>query len=160
MAKEPETAEIANGAAPRARGKGLLIALAGAMVAGGGGFFASYGGYLDGLAGGSGAFTPAQRAYSFVPLESLIVSLGPRSRTEMLKFTAQLEVVAGAETEVTALRPRILDVLNGYLRAVEESELEDPAALALLRAQMLRRIQIVVGEGKVRDLLIAEFILK
>ena len=60
---------------------------------------------------------------------------------------------------MTLLRPRILDVLNGYLRAVEVAELEDPSALVRLRAQMLRRIQVVAGEGRVNDLLISEFVL-
>ena len=49
--------------------------------------------------------------------------------------------------------PRVLDVLNTYLRAVEVRDLEEPASLARLRAQMLRRIQVVTGEGRVRDLL-------
>ena len=57
------------------------------------------------------------------------------------------------------LMPRILDVLNGYLRAVEVSQLDDPTALIRLRAQMLRRVQIVTGEGRVRDLLVTEFVL-
>ena len=57
------------------------------------------------------------------------------------------------------LVPRILDVLNGYLRAVEVAELGDANALVRLRSQMLRRIQIVTGEGRVRDLLVTEFVL-
>ena len=52
-----------------------------------------------------------------------------------------------------------MDVLNSYLRAVAVSDLEDPSALVSLRAQMLRRIQLVTGEGRVRDLLIMEFVL-
>ena len=55
--------------------------------------------------------------------------------------------------------PRVLDVLNTYLRAVEVRDLEEPAALARLRAQMLRRVQVVTGEGRVRDLLVTEFVL-
>ena len=60
---------------------------------------------------------------------------------------------------MTLLAPRILDVLNSYLRAIETASIEDPQAMARLRAQMLRRIQIVTGEGRVRDLLITEFVL-
>ena len=63
---------------------------------------------------------------------------------------------AGQEVRV---EPRVMDVLNSYLRAVEVSDLEDPSALISLRAQMLRRIQLVTGEGRVRDLLIMEFVL-
>ena len=65
----------------------------------------------------------------------------------------------GAEADVTKLTPRVMDVLNSYLRAVAVSDLEDPSALVSLRAQMLRRIQLVTGEGRVRDLLIMEFVL-
>lgn len=50
-------------------------------------------------------------------------------------------------------------MLNGYLRAIAVSEIEDPAGLVRLRAQLLRRIQIVTGEGRVRDLLVTEFVL-
>ena len=55
--------------------------------------------------------------------------------------------------------PRVLDTLNTYLRAVDVADLENPAALAKLRAQMLRRVQVVTGEGRVRDLLVTEFVL-
>jgi flagellar FliL protein len=57
------------------------------------------------------------------------------------------------------LLPRIADVLNGYMRAIDVTQLEDPAALVRMRAQLLRRIQIVTGEGRVRDLLVTEFVL-
>ena len=60
---------------------------------------------------------------------------------------------------VQAEMPRIVDALNTYLRAVEVRDLEDPAALTRLRAQMLRRVQIVTGAGEVRDLLVTEFVL-
>ena len=140
------------------RGKGgLIIALVGALLAGGGGFYATYSGLLGAPSGGGhGA---AKMDFSFVGVDTILVSLGPEAHAETLKFTAELEVEPEAAAEVTGLKPRIVDVLQEYLRAVDEDELEDPARLGLLRAQMLRRIQTVVGDGKVRDLLIMEFIL-
>ena len=57
------------------------------------------------------------------------------------------------------LMPRVLDVINTYLRAVEVRQLEDPAALTLIRSHLLRRIQLVTGDGRVNDLLITEFIV-
>ena len=57
------------------------------------------------------------------------------------------------------LSPRVLDVLNSYLRVVEIDELSEPTSLLRLRAQMLRRVQIVTGEGRVRDLLITQFVV-
>ncbi|MEM8872533.1 MAG: flagellar basal body-associated FliL family protein [Pseudomonadota bacterium] len=147
--------------APTKSGKsGMLVALVGALVAGGGGFAATYLGLLDGVSGGeSKAPKMAAHAYTFVPLDPILVSLGPQARASALRFTGQLEVAPEAEEVVTTLKPRIIDVLNDYLRAVSEDEMEDPSALAILRAQMLRRIQVVTGEGMVRDLLVTEFVL-
>ena len=96
---------------------------------------------------------------AFVALDPLVVSLSPASDRGYLRFSAQLEVAPEHVEEVEAIRPRIVDVLNGYLRAVDLADLEDPAALVRLRAQMLRRLQVVAGEGRIRDLLIMEFVL-
>ncbi len=95
---------------------------------------------------------------AFVPLPSLVVSLGESSGRH-LRFEAQLEVRPGTERTVETVLPRIMDILNGYLRAVDVAEIEDPAALIRIRAQMLRRVQIVVGGDAVTDLLIMEFLL-
>ena len=136
---------------------GLVLALAG----GGGGFFAVYSGMLFGHS--EPAEMPkadeAKPDFAFVAIDPMIVSVGSARDGRHLRFQAQLEVAAGAEAEVEAQMPRIVDVLNGYLRAVGMSDLEDPAALIRLRTQMLRRIQIITGEGLVRDLLIREFVL-
>ena len=48
---------------------------------------------------------------------------------------------------------------NSYLRALELRDLEDPSALTRLRAQMLRRVQVVAGPERVNDLLVMEFVL-
>lgn len=60
---------------------------------------------------------------------------------------------------MTTLLPRVVDTLNTYLRAVDVADLAAPAMAVKIRAQMLRRVQIVTGEGRVRDLLISEFVL-
>ena len=103
------------------------------------------------------AALPADTA--FVPMEPIAISLAPGSSARLLRFTGQLEVAPESAAEVAGLMPRVLDVLNTYLRAVEVRDLEQPASLVKLRAQMLRRVQVVTGEGKVRDLLITEFVL-
>lgn len=96
---------------------------------------------------------------AFVPLETLVINLPESADARHLLFTAQLEVDPTQVDEVTELLPRVVDVLNGFLRAVSLTELQDPTALIRLRAQMLRRVQVVVGEGRVNDILIMEFVL-
>jgi len=140
---------------------GLVLAIAG----GGGGFFA----VKSGIIGGSsdpGAVKEASdesaepfAQIAFVALDPLVISLPDQGSRALLRFAAQLEVAPEYAAEVEAVKPRIIDVLNGYLRAVEIAELEDPTALMRLRGQMLRRVQIVTGEGRVRDLLIMEFVI-
>ncbi|MHA3915582.1 flagellar basal body-associated FliL family protein [Halovulum sp. GXIMD14793] len=161
MTDQQPDPEAEDAPAPKGGAKGIVIALIGALVAGGGGFFATYSGILDSLLGGGHdtAHMAEDANVAFVPLEPLVVSLGPRANARLLKFTAELEVAPEHVGTVTAMMPRIQDVLNTFLRAVEEDELEKPGSLTLLRAQMLRRIQIVLGEDHVRDLLIVEFIL-
>lgn len=146
-------------------GKGMLVGVVLALVMGGGGFFASFSGMLP-LPGGGGDAEEkpmqamvAQQLATFVPIDNMVISLGPRATAKHLKFAAQLEVEPVFTEEVTTLMPRILDVLNTYLRAVEEADIESPAAMTRLRAHMLRRVQIVTGEGRVKDLLITEFVL-
>lgn len=139
----------------------LMIGAALALVLGGGGFYAVQSGVILGQPA-SQLSEPEIKALpeiGFVPMDPLVISLGRDSGSRHLRFSAQLEVAKGYEEEVRLMLPRVVDVLNSYLRAVEVSELEEPSALVRLRAQMLRRIQIVTGEGRVRDLLIMEFVL-
>lgn len=141
----------------------VIVGLVLMLVLGGGGFYAVYSGMILGHhetaeTGHEMAVEPLPDI-TFVPVDSMLVSLGSGSSGKYLHFTAQLEVAKPHEAEVVHLLPRVLDVLNGYLRAVEVGELEDSTALMRLRAQMLRRVQVVAGEGRVRDLLITEFVI-
>ena len=144
--------------------KPLLIGVVLALALGGGGFFAAYSGMLP-LPGGETKDSAKATAVAdlpdiaFVQLEPVIISLAREAENHHLRFNGHLEVGAAYQQDVTNLMPRILDVMNSYLRAIEVHQLEDPSALIRLRAQMLRRIQIVTGEGRVRDLLITEFVL-
>lgn len=160
-------ADPAEVVAPKKKSKlPLILGVVLALVGAGGGFMAVKMGLLGG--GGAGdhaaeeasldALPPLAPA-SFVALDPLIVNLPNQSGRQFLRFSAQLEVAPEHAAEVEAVKPRIVDVLNGYLRAVEVADLEDPTALMRLRAQMLRRVQVVTGEGRVRDLLIMEFVL-
>lgn len=162
-AAAPAAAEGEAEEAPKKKSKKpLLIGAVLALVLGGAGFFVTWSGMLFG-GGEEEAHTEEGAAplpeIAFVPIETVTISLGEASQAGNLRLTSQLEVNKMYTEEVTLLMPRILDVINSYLRAVDVAQLEDPKALVRLRAQMLRRVQTVTGEGRVRDLLITEFIL-
>lgn len=157
-------ADVSTTAAPKNSGiKGLIIGLILASVLGGSAFYAVWSGLVLGptedMPSDDPAVVPGLPDIAFVPVSPFLVSIGPGSNARHLRFQAQLEVDKPHVAEVTMLLPRVVDVLNSYLRAVEPAELEQPGALTRLRSQMLRRVQIVTGEGRVRDLLIMEFVL-
>jgi flagellar protein FliL len=138
---------------------GLVLALAGA----GGGFYAVSSGMI--LQPEKNApEAPVEKPpdlpdIAFVAMDPIVISLNSDREIQLLRFRAQLEVNSPYQADVEKILPRVTDVLNGYLRALELRDLRDPLALTRLRAQMLRRIQIVAGPGRVRDLLIMEFVL-
>lgn len=147
---------------------GLVLALAG----GGGGFFAVYSGMILGggedhaEAGADGHDDGKKHAgkmempdVAFVPLEPMLISLPSGGGPRHLRFTAQLEVPSAAESEVQTLLPRVVDVFNSYLRAVEIADLEQPTALLKYRSHLLRRAQLVLGDERVNNLLVMEFVV-
>ena len=147
----------------------LILGVVLMLVLGGGGFFAVYSGMLfapetahvdEDLAALDEEPMAPLPSVAFVSVEPLIVNLiDTTGRGRHLRFQAQLEVPLQYEQEVITLLPRVMDVLNGYLRAVDVADLENPSALVRLRAQILRRLQIVAGEGRVKDVLIMEFVI-
>lgn len=164
MSEEDED-QIETDDAPAKRSKlPLILGFLALCLGGGGGFYAAWSGMI--LAPESDASKieakvaqPPSSDVVFIPMEQIVVSLSPGSTSKHLVFRAQLEVPKENQENVEHLMPRIIDVLNGYLRAIETRDIEAPAALLRLRAQMLRRIQIVAGRDQVNDLLVMEFVL-
>ncbi len=164
---------------PKKKSKGLLFGLIGAVLLGGGTFFGVYSGMIPLPFGGGPAEENAEAhaegegeqgemaaeqdtsapTYAFIPMEPLVISLGPDAKSRHLKVSLTIEVTAGSEEAVTMVTPRINDVLNTFLRAVDEREFEIPRSMLRLRAQMLRRVQLVTPKNAVRDVLIQEFVL-
>lgn len=97
---------------------------------------------------------------SYIEIDQITISINPISQGRHLIFRTQLEVPSGQEEYVRSSLPRIVDVMNGYLRALEVKDLESPAILPRIRAQLLRRIQIVIGSDNINDLLVMEFVIK
>ena len=173
--------------APTKKGKGgLVLLLAGVLALGGGGFFATWSGMADPILGatagdphgdahgGEHASVDAAHGSShgasdehdgavtgpaYVELDPLMVSVGGSGSIRQLRFRAYLQVAGGQDAAVAGLQPRILDIFATYLRAVPIDRLEDPTALLRLRAQLLRRVQLLAGPDTVEDLLIIDFVV-
>lgn len=166
---------------PEKKGGGAKMVLIGVVLAaalGGGAFYSVYSGMVAlplppanppevqpgpaEAAAAAAAHPPTDAAApaQFVQIDPILVSLGGGSTLRQVQFVAQLEIAPGTAETVAGLQPRIRDVLATYLRAVQPSDIDDPAALLRMRAQMLRRIQVVTGEGVARDLLVSEFVVR
>ncbi|MEM6890566.1 MAG: flagellar basal body-associated FliL family protein [Pseudomonadota bacterium] len=141
----------------------LILGVLLAIMGGGGGYYATSTGLVFGnesqLEAKIEKSAESEESFAFVPLDPLTISLPGQGGNTHLRFRAELEVDPSKGKEVEVIRPRITDVLNGYLRALELSDLQNPASLPRLRAQMLRRVQVVAGAEKVKDLLIMEFVV-
>lgn len=150
----------------------LIIGLVLALAGGGGGFFAVYSGMILGEGGEDHADSQDDHSedgghsgsmempdVAFVPLDPMVISLPSNSGARHLRFTAQLEVPSGAAADVERLKPRVVDVFNSYLRAVEVADLEEPTALLKYRSHLLRRAQLVLGDERVNNLLVMEFVV-
>jgi flagellar FliL protein len=147
------------GETPKKKRGGLVIGLVLALVGGGGAFA-----FTSGMLGGSGGEEAATHDMlsddlAFIPVEPMTVSVGGPSERRHLRFRAELEVDPNGQSDIEKLLPRVVDVLNTYLQSLTVAEIEDPSALLTLRSQMRRRIDLVVGGDRVRDLLVMEFVL-
>lgn len=143
----------------------LLISIALASVLGAGAFAFMFSGSGVSEDKSQVSTDPSENAIAddsntiFLPMEPLVISLGSAASGKSLRFEGYLEINPGDESEITALMPRITDTLNTYLRAIEFADIEEPTSLLRIRLQMLKRVQLIVGNDKVRDLLVSKFLI-
>ncbi|WP_370450685.1 flagellar basal body-associated FliL family protein [Palleronia sediminis] len=162
-----------SGPVKKGGGKGLVLGAILGLLLGGAGFYAVWSGMVfgprDGAGGADDASAAAESAsawrevpgtgdIAFLPVDPIVVSL-TSGQAQHLRFAAQLEVGSAHVDEVAYLMPRVVDAMNSYLRAVDPAEFSAPGAIINLRAQLMRRVALVVGEGRVRDILVMEFVL-
>ncbi|SDY44847.1 flagellar FliL protein [Jannaschia faecimaris] len=126
------------------------------------GFYASYSGVLGEsgriMNAANGSHSNPEKVPIFLELDPMMISVGDAGSIRQMRFRAFLQLEEG-HRDVAALQPRILDIFSTYLRAVSVQKLEDPTALLDLRAQLLRRVQLLAGRDSVRDLLIIDFVI-
>ena len=107
-----------------------------------------------------GPHMTSQQEASFVELPQILINFNDKDGMRILRFSAQLEVLKKDQSKVTAMIPRIVDAMNGYLRGLEAEIMEEPGTLVQIRHDLLIRTQVVVGEDLVKKFLIKEFIIQ
>ncbi|MGB0852657.1 MAG: flagellar basal body-associated FliL family protein [Pikeienuella sp.] len=162
------TEDEGDDAAPKRSRKPLLIGLVLFVLLGAGGFYATFSGMLSVSALLGGGDSPAEDAaqhndgptFAFVPIGEIIVPLGPKANSDFLILEATIEINPEEKDAIEAQMPRIRDLFNTYLRAVEARDLEAQDATLRLRAQLLRRLIVLLEPLKPQDLLFTTFILR
>ena len=159
---------MAEGTAGRGGGKRKLVLLVLPLllvVAGGGAWFA---GLLDPWLGGKPAEAAKESAVAkheaptFVDLPDLIANLnGGGRRTSYVKLKAKLELAQASDLPaVQAAQPRVMDLLQTYLREMRPEELRGSAGTYRLREELLARIGPAVAPAQVRDVLFVELLVQ
>lgn len=97
--------------------------------------------------------------YGVYAPEPIVVSIRATGRVRYLKLGYAIETDADSEARFLESELRIKDALNLYLRSVDVASLEDPAVMNRIRAQIGRRVAVIVEPAPVRAVLITDFIL-
>jgi flagellar FliL protein len=157
-------------AAPRKSRKPMLIGLVLFIFLGGAGFYATFFGMMSvsammgGSGGGDDGYATEEHmdvpAFAFASIGEMVIPLGPKANSDFLLLEVEIEVSPGEKEGIEAQMPRIWDMFNTYLRAVEARDLEAQDATLRLRAHLLRRVGVLIAPLEPRDLLFTTFILK
>lgn len=111
---------------------------------------------------GDSAHNEDEGAPTFFSLGDILVNLsGDGKRPNFLKIRVVLELADQKDsTEIEALKPRIIDQFQVYLRELRVEDLRGSAGLYRLREELLLRVTEVVQPIRVRDVLFQEMLVQ
>lgn len=160
-------------AAPKKKGKGMLIGIIAAVVIaiGAGGFF-----FLKGKSGakaeggqnteeaashGGGHAASNKNSGSIFNLEPFIVNLLDNSGTRYLKLTINLELTSNTSSEeLTAQTPQIRDSLIILLSSKGYSDIGTVEGKYQMRDEIVARVNQFLHKGKVKTAYFTEFVIQ
>ena len=110
--------------------------------------------------GEDGKPVPTKTVYYDLP--DIVVNLSsPTPRPHFVNLKLTLEVKnAKAVQQVENEKPRIIDSFNTYLREVRQEDIQGSAGLYRLEKELQLRLDKVLGEGTVKDILFREIIVQ
>jgi flagellar FliL protein len=137
---------------PLARLAGWLIALLVVVASGVAGYRLSAGPEALERVFGDAPAGPVD--LSFVDLPEVIVNLHAASHSRYLKIAVTLAVEPERRLPVERMQPQIMNALQEFLRGLDDRDLEGSAGLFRLRTELHRRLDLVLGEAVVADVLL------
>jgi flagellar FliL protein len=94
-----------------------------------------------------------------VPEMALTLPNDGQPRQLRIKLSLELGRVPPGMPSPEAVMPRVYDALLTYLRTEHDDELAGSLALDRLRGDLMRRLDLVLGAGTVRDVLITSLVV-
>lgn len=148
---------------PKSRKKTLILGVA-TLLAAGLGFAGTYLGLVPALPFiGGGKEAPVNenpfKDISFVDVPAVMVTI-PGSPPRQVVLAAKLEVDSVNAEAVQYMQPRIADLLNTFLSGIDPQAFDRRGILEIIRAEIATRVDMVLGPGMVRDVLITQFGIK
>lgn len=98
----------------------------------------------------------------FLDLPEIVANLnaGPR-RTSYVKLKARLELTRSQDiARVQTVMPRLMDMLQTYVREMRPEELRGSAGTYRLREELLARALLVAAPVRIRDVLFVEILIQ
>lgn len=144
----------------------IILAVVGLILVGGGGLAAMK---FMGAAGKKEAVAEKHEAEDkekgksvFYPLGDILVNLsGEGKRPNYLKVKVSLELANAEDVPVLdAIKPRIIDNFQVYLRELRVDDLRGSAGLYRLREELLLRVTEAAQPVRVRDVLFQEMLIQ
>jgi len=102
------------------------------------------------------SFKPEEQG--IIILNEFVISI--RSDRQVLRILLALETPKDNMENIDPNDLRLRDAFMSYLRAVEVEQLADVSFLPQLRAQLLRRAKLVLGEDNVTGILVTDFLIR
>lgn len=124
------------------------------------------GGHGEGSGGAAdaatGAITEGPDGVTFYTLPDLVVNIqSADGRPTFLKLKLTLEMAdAGLASHLQSEAPRMQDMFQSFLRELRPDDLAGSAGTFQLRAELLRRVNLIAAPGKVDAVLIEEMLVQ
>lgn len=146
------------------RRRGLLVPLVLSLVLGGAGFGSVYFGVWSprDFLGSSKEEAPPEHplpAVVFVDVPVIEV-LVPGGRSRSLILAASIETDQAGQATISHLMPRVSDSFTTFLAGIDPAAYDKRGVLEVIRAELVTRARMVLGEAPVKDILITEFRFK
>ena len=150
---------------PKSKKKLIIIAAAAVLLLGGGGagaYFFLHKGPSEAEKAAALAATEEKAKPAFYPLGDLLVNLsGEGKHPNFLKVKISLELADEKDLPLMdAIKPRIVDNFQVYLRELRIEDLRGSAGIYRLREELLLRVTEAAAPIRIRDVLFQEMLVQ